>query len=102
MGDMCRQVLEAGKHVLCEKPFSDRFETAKELVAFSDTTARVLAISQNFRYRLGLHQLKALVDTGAGRIDSMQVDMARFLCGVDPVSVYCRSWNPSWSITQGD
>jgi predicted dehydrogenase len=28
--------------------------------------------------------------------------MARFLCGADPVSVYCRSWNPSWSITQGD
>ena len=132
--DMCRQALEAGKHVLCEKPFSDRFETAKELVAFSDTTDWVLAISQNFRYRLGLHQLKALVDTGAGCIASMQVyirepqgpwitqgwrgkqtvspllsevlihqvDMARFLCGADPVSVYCRSWNPSWSITQGD
>jgi predicted dehydrogenase len=127
-----RRVVEAGKHVLCEKPFSDDFAAARDLVAFTETTDRVLAISQNFRYRQGLHHLKALVEAGAGAIDSMQVDlrepqgpwlaqgwrgeqkvsplllevlihqvdMARFLCGADPVSVYCRAWNPTWSVTK--
>ena len=126
-----RRALKAGKHVLCEKPFSSDFAEARELVAFAETTDRVLAISQNFRYRLGLHQLKALTTAGAGSIDSMQVelrvpqggaqgktwrtelgqspllleilihqvDMARYLCGSDPVGVLCRAWNPSWSLT---
>lgn len=126
---VARKALEAGKHVLCEKPFSDDFDAAVDLVSFAESTQLQLAVSQNFRYRLGLWQLKALSES-LGSVDSLRielyqpqgrlpgwradqvstlaleimihhVDMARFLLGANAEQVFCKAWNPSWSESKG-
>ena len=116
---VARKALEAGKHVLCEKPFSDDFDAAVDLVSFAESTQLQLAVSQNFRYRLGLWQLKALSES-LGSVDSLRielyqpqgrlpgwradqvstlaleimihhVDMARFLLGANAEQVFLQS-----------
>ena len=126
---VARKASEAGKHVLCEKPFSDDFQAAVDLVSFAESTELQLAVSQNFRYRLGLWQMKALseplepvdslrielfqpqgrlpdwradqVSTLALEIMIHHVDMTRFLLGAKAERVFCKAWNPSWSESKG-
>jgi predicted dehydrogenase len=42
--------LEAGKHVLCEKPFSSNAEEAREVAATSERTGRVVMEAFHYRY----------------------------------------------------
>jgi predicted dehydrogenase len=67
--DVRRQVviplLEAGKHVLVEKPFAHSLEEARELVAAAAAHGRVLAVNQNYRWRADTITLKELIDGGA-------------------------------------
>ena len=70
---VAQQALLAGKHVLCEKPLSDTFEGAKAVARFADTTDRKLCVVQNFSYRHGLWQLKAVIEQSLGRLDSLNV-----------------------------
>lgn len=45
-----RLALEAGRHVVVEKPFASSIAQAKELVALAAAKERVLMVSQNYRY----------------------------------------------------
>ncbi len=45
-----KQALEAGCHVVVEKPFASTIAQAKELVALAAEKDRVLMVSQNYRY----------------------------------------------------
>jgi predicted dehydrogenase len=45
-----REALEAGRHVLLEKPFALSLDQAAELVALAEQQQRVLLIAQNFRF----------------------------------------------------
>jgi predicted dehydrogenase len=45
-----RAALEAGLPVLCEKPFSDTLEVAKELVDLAAAKGVTLMVSQNYRF----------------------------------------------------
>src|SRR2546423_612330 len=45
---LARQALEAGKHVVLEKPFAATMEQAHGLVALAAEKNRILAISQNY------------------------------------------------------
>ena len=47
---LVRASLEAGLHVLVEKPFADTLEAARELVALAAARQRVLMVSQNYRF----------------------------------------------------
>ena len=47
---LIRASLEAGLHVLVEKPFAESLETATELVALAAAKRRVLMVSQNYRF----------------------------------------------------
>jgi predicted dehydrogenase len=124
------KALHAGKHVLCEKPFSDSFDAARDLVALGKATGKHVAISQNFRYREGLWRIKAATGGDLGPVDSLtvelyqeqwpkppwrktepsahlleiaihHVDMARFLLDSNASKVFCQAWNPSWSKYEG-
>lgn len=58
-------LLEAGKHVLVEKPFAHTLAEAKEMVAAAEACDRLLAVNQNYRWRADTLKLKELVDAGA-------------------------------------
>lgn len=123
------EALRAGLPVLCEKPIAPTVAEALSLVAAEELSGQLLMTSQSRRYYPALAEFKeaiaALGDIGivtteffkaphfGGFRDEMEhpllVDMAihafdvsRYLLGADPVSVDCRTFNPSWSWYRGD
>jgi predicted dehydrogenase len=55
--------LEAGKHVLCEKPFTHDLAQAQELLTQAQRRGLVHAIAHEFRYLPRRRQLKAMIDS---------------------------------------
>jgi predicted dehydrogenase len=53
--------LEAGKHVLVEKPLTTSVSEADELVELADACRRVLLVSHTFVYNPGVRKIKALM-----------------------------------------
>ncbi len=118
--------LRHGCHVLGEKPLADSMEHAREAVRAAAETGKLYAVIQNRRYDPRARRLRAFIESGAlgplttlhsdffigahfgGFRDRMEhvllldmaihtFDMARYLTGADPVSVYCKEWNPAGS-----
>ncbi len=54
-----RKAVEAGKNVLIEKPMTDNFEEAKEFLEFMKGRKEKAFVSQNYRFRPQLWQMKA-------------------------------------------
>ncbi len=123
--------LEAGLPVLSEKPLADTRQAAQEIVDAANRTGVLHMVTQNYRYKPPLQTLKKALDSGvAGAIGAVHVeffkgphfggfretmaypliidmsihhfDLMRFLLGNDPVALFGRSWNPTWSWFQGD
>ena len=71
------QVLEAGKHVVCEKPLVGSLRDADEVVRLEAASAnRVMPIFQ-YRWGRGLQRVKHLVDTEvAGALNTASVEVA--------------------------
>lgn len=59
-----KAVLEAGKHVVCEKPLATKIEEAEELVALAKKTGLVNAIHFNLRYYPLVRQMKTMREKG--------------------------------------
>jgi predicted dehydrogenase len=118
-----------GLAVLCEKPLADTLAAALSMIAASEVGGRLLMVSQSRRYWRNLTALRAqLARLGPlgfvqcsffkaphfggfreemaypllGDMAIHQFDLARELIGSEPVSVYCESFNPSWSWYAGD
>jgi predicted dehydrogenase len=47
---VAREALLAGKHVIVEKPFTQTLAEAHNLVDLAEKSARVLVVSQNYRF----------------------------------------------------
>jgi UDP-N-acetylglucosamine 3-dehydrogenase len=56
--------LEAGKHVLCEKPMAMTTEECKNMIAASDRSGKKLMIGQVCRYAPGFITAKRFIDRG--------------------------------------
>jgi predicted dehydrogenase len=70
--------LEAGKHVLCEKPLSDNLEDARVMADVARSADTVVRIGFTFRRAPGIAALRELVSSGAlGRV--LHVD-GRYWC----------------------
>lgn len=63
-GDMIRRVLQAGKHVICEKPLCLEREEAEELLEMSKNTDRICGLMLNVRYHMACQRAKELVTSG--------------------------------------
>jgi predicted dehydrogenase len=116
-----------GCHVLGEKPLADSMDGARQLIAAGHEAGKLIAVAQNRRYNASIRALAALADSGnlgplttinsdhymANRFEDFReqmrhpllldmaihtFDAARCITGAEPVSVYCREWNPrgSW------
>ncbi|MGB0387304.1 MAG: Gfo/Idh/MocA family protein [Ardenticatenaceae bacterium] len=56
--------LEAGKHVLCEKPLAPTPQEIRDMIAARDKSGKLLMTAQHFRFRGVSKAMKAELDTG--------------------------------------
>src|SRR5450755_3934765 len=61
---MCKAALNAGKHVLCEKPFTVTSAEARELVDLAARTKLANAINHNLRYYPVVQQIRRMIEAG--------------------------------------
>jgi len=123
--------LEAGCHVIGEKPMAAGMDEARRMVATSRKTGKLYMVSQSRRWDLKDDALRLAIASGeigpvttincdfflaahfGGFRDQMQsplildmsihhFDLARFLSGLDPVAVYAKEFNPKGSWYAGD
>ncbi|MSP68531.1 MAG: Gfo/Idh/MocA family oxidoreductase [Alphaproteobacteria bacterium] len=71
--------LEAGKHVLLEKPMATSIADCDALIAAATRTGRLLAIAHEFRLSTQWGRIKALIDEGAiGQPQYLSINLFRF------------------------
>ena len=58
------RALQAGKHVLCEKPIAANAAEAERMAAAAEQTGRVLVEAFHWRYHPLAARMKAIIDTG--------------------------------------
>ena len=59
-----KKALEAGKHVLVEKPMAASLGEAREMVDWEKATPQVTMIAENFRYRMAMMQAQRYIQEG--------------------------------------
>ena len=75
---VAKAALEAGKHVLCEKPLATELDAALDLVRVADKTERILMVSQNYRYNAPFRAVQRLVMEGElGELASIRISCRR-------------------------
>ncbi len=67
-----RRALEAGKHVLCEKPLGVSVEETEELAALVQQTGLTLQVGHMKRFDPGLQAAKAFIDTEMGQLMALK------------------------------
>jgi predicted dehydrogenase len=129
--DVTCACLEAGLHVIGEKPMAGSMEQAKKMVATAKRTGKMYMVSQSRRWDTQHATIARTLRNGAigdlttlncdfylaahfgGFRDEMpsplildmaihHFDQARMFAGVNAVSVYCEEWNPRGSWYKGD
>ena len=122
--------LEAGCHVIGEKPMASSMREARKMVAASERTGKLYMVSQSRRWDAKHDRVRRTV---AGRLGTLTTincdfyigahfggfrdempsplildmaihhfDLARFMTGADPVAVYAKEFNPKGSWYKGD
>jgi predicted dehydrogenase len=79
---MAKAALEAGKHVLVEKPLATRGDQADELVALAAARGRVLMVDHTFVYHPAVQHIRSLIQAGTlgklNYIDSSRINLGLF------------------------
>jgi len=120
------EALDHGCHVLGEKPLADSMENAKKMVKAAQGADKTYAVIQNRRYDPNIRRFRDFLAGGElGELTTVNSDFfigahfggfrarmehvllldmaihtfdaARFVTDEDPVSVYCKEWNPAGS-----
>lgn len=122
--------LNAGCHVIGEKPMADSMRAARRMVQTAERTKRMYMVSQSRRW--DLHHDRVRRTIAAGRLGTLTTincdfyigahfggfrdlmdsplildmaihhfDLARYFTGADPVAVYCHEFNPAGSWYRG-
>jgi Predicted dehydrogenases and related proteins len=121
-----RAALRAGAHVLSEKPLAATLAQGRDLVDEAAKAQRLLAVSQNYRYRAAPRRVREVLMSGLiGHVTTMtcdyfdalhfgnfrdtmehpllmemaihHFDLARFFGADEPTRVDCCEWNPAGS-----
>jgi predicted dehydrogenase len=67
--DQVRQILAAGRHVICEKPLATTSDESAELVRLAAASGKVAAVNFNIRfYPLNQHLRDVIADGGLGEV----------------------------------
>lgn len=71
--------LQAGKHVLVEKPFTSSSSEAEELIAISKENDKIISVFQNRRFDSDFLTVKKLLESGKlGEILNFEINYNRF------------------------
>jgi len=71
--EMAKETLEAGKHVICEKPLAISVAEAEKLVELAEKKGLVNAVNFNIRYYPLMRQVRTMVEKGdVGNIFAVQ------------------------------
>ena len=62
--NIAKQALEAGKHVLVEKPLADNLTDSQELTRIAAKKRLVLMVGHVFQYNAALMKLKEIINSG--------------------------------------
>jgi predicted dehydrogenase len=121
-----QQAMEAGCHVLCEKPLASSLADARAVIETARRTDRVHAVMQNRRFNTNIRAFGRMIQEEAvGALGTLSADFfigahfggfraemehvllldmaihtfdaARFMSGTRPVRVSCTEWNPAGS-----
>jgi predicted dehydrogenase len=80
--DLSKRALEAGKHVLVEKPLAPSVAEAEELVALAARQSRVLMVDHTFVYTGAVRKIRDVIAAGdLGRVlyfDSVRINLGLF------------------------
>lgn len=77
--EMAKAALEAGKHVILEKPMTASLDEAKELIALAKKNGLQLAVYHNKRFDGGFKTIQKLVATDRlGKLTECNIAMHRF------------------------
>lgn len=79
---LAKEALEAGKHVLIEKPLTDSVKTSEELIEIAERKKLTLMVDHTFIYTGAVRKIREIVDKGeVGDIlyfDSVRVNLGLF------------------------
>ena len=83
--EFCKQALQAGKHVLVEKPFTLTTKEGIELAGLARKNKRLLAVFQNRRWDGDFMTVRRVIEQGMlGRLVEFEAHFDRYKSGVDP------------------
>lgn len=72
--ELCVQALEAGVHVMCEKPFVPTLAEADRVLAVAEASGRQVMVNHEFREKPVFKAIKQRIDSGeAGRLVFCQI-----------------------------
>lgn len=123
-GEIVRAALQAGKHVLVEKPFVGSVAEARDLIDHAAALNRTLMVSQNYRFFPAVRAVQNLVKSQElGKLLHVDIEFRRFsltgrhldwthpllldmgihhfdlmraILAREPRTVDCRTWKQSW------
>ena len=94
--EVVKAALDAGKHVLVEKPLATDVRHGEELVALGQRAGRVLMVGHVFLYNVAVREVRRYIESGAlGRV--YYVSMVRTNLGPIRVDV-----NAAWDLASHD
>lgn len=83
--DFATQALEAGKHVVVEKPFTPTARDAAQLISLAKKNNRILTVFQNRRWDGGFCTIRKVIEWGMiGKLVEYEVHYDRFRNFVTP------------------
>lgn len=90
--------MQAGKHVLVEKPIAITLEDADRMIAVSEATGRTLGVVLQNRYNHPMQQLRAAIDQG--KLGPLYLGNA-CVRWYRPQSYYEDEWHGTWAMDGG-
>ena len=90
--------LDAGKHVLVEKPIALTLEDADAMIAAADARKRTLGVVLQNRYNHPMRQLRAAIDDG--KLGQLHLGAAT-VRWYRPQSYYEDGWHGTWAMDGG-
>ncbi len=94
---ICKAALEAGLHVICEKPLTFTLKESLELKELAKQCDRILAVMYGYSGFPMIHQAKAMVDHGD--LGDIRLIQAQFAHGYHATEVENNSPKLRWRVT---